>query len=113
MHPLWGFGFFMLVNRAVQAEQPGSSATTRAGVSARLFAKGVAALAVVGVFSYSLYLTHELVIMQSWSFTIKELPPIVNTLADRRAGDDCFCLVVLQILREAVHEESTAASERD
>ncbi|MEK6278732.1 MAG: hypothetical protein AABN95_00100 [Acidobacteriota bacterium] len=38
------------------------------------------AAATVGVFSYSLYLTHELVIMQSWRFTIHWLPPMLNTL---------------------------------
>ncbi|HKZ02844.1 MAG TPA: hypothetical protein VJ180_11420, partial [Pyrinomonadaceae bacterium] len=32
-----------------------------------------------GIFSYSLYLTHELVIMQSWRFVINWLPPMVNT----------------------------------
>jgi peptidoglycan/LPS O-acetylase OafA/YrhL len=32
------------------------------------------------VFSYSLYLTHELVIMQSWWFVIEGFPPILNTL---------------------------------
>ena len=32
------------------------------------------------VFSYSLYLTHELVIMQSWWFITRRLPPVLNTL---------------------------------
>jgi peptidoglycan/LPS O-acetylase OafA/YrhL len=32
------------------------------------------------VFSYSLYLTHELVIMQSWWFVSASLPPILNAL---------------------------------
>jgi peptidoglycan/LPS O-acetylase OafA/YrhL len=36
--------------------------------------------AAIGVFSYSLYLTHELVIMQSWRFSFHSLPPILNTL---------------------------------
>ena len=40
----------------------------------------VAAAAFVGVFSYSLYLTHELVLMQSWSFVSPRLPPVLNTL---------------------------------
>jgi len=39
----------------------------------------LAAFAAIGVFSYSLYLTHELVIMQSWWFVIKGLPPMINT----------------------------------
>jgi peptidoglycan/LPS O-acetylase OafA/YrhL len=40
----------------------------------------VAGAAFVGVFSYSLYLTHELVIMQSWWFVSTSLPPVLNTL---------------------------------
>jgi peptidoglycan/LPS O-acetylase OafA/YrhL len=81
MHPLWGFGFFVLVNRVVNAEYAWLTRLREPGAIGRLFAKSVAAAATVGVFSYSLYLTHELVIMQSWSFTIKELPLLVNALA--------------------------------
>jgi peptidoglycan/LPS O-acetylase OafA/YrhL len=36
--------------------------------------------AFIGPFSYSLYLTHELVIMQSWWFVVPALPPMINTL---------------------------------
>src|SRR4029079_12482347 len=50
------------------------------GAIGKLVAKGVGAAATVGVFSYSLYLTHELVIMESWSFTVRELPSMVNAL---------------------------------
>jgi peptidoglycan/LPS O-acetylase OafA/YrhL len=46
----------------------------------RLTREVVAGAAFVGVFSYSLYLTHELVIMQSWWFTSRALPPVLNTL---------------------------------
>jgi peptidoglycan/LPS O-acetylase OafA/YrhL len=81
MHPLWGFGFFVLVNRVVNAEYAWLTRLREPAAIGRLFAKSVAAAATVGVFSYSLYLTHELVIMQSWSFTIKELPLLVNALA--------------------------------
>lgn len=80
MHPLWGFGFFVLVNRVVSAEYAWVRQLHEPGAIRRLFAKGVTAAATVGVFSYSLYLTHELVIMQSWSFTIKGLPLMVNAL---------------------------------
>jgi peptidoglycan/LPS O-acetylase OafA/YrhL len=72
MHPLWGLGFFVLVNRAVQAEQ--------SWLVTLKTPRFVGAAAFVGVFSYSLYLTHELVIMQSWWFTIKAIPPVINTL---------------------------------
>ena len=72
MHPLWGLGFFIIVNRAVQSE--------RAWLTKLQQPRLVTIAASIGVFSYSLYLTHELVIMQSWRFTIHWLPPIVNTL---------------------------------
>jgi peptidoglycan/LPS O-acetylase OafA/YrhL len=81
MHPLWGFGFFVLVNRAVSAEHRWLTQLREPRAIGKLFAKGLAAASTVGVFSYSLYLTHELVIMQSWSFTIKELPQMVNAFA--------------------------------
>ena len=80
MHPVWGVGFFILVNRAVEAEQLWLAKLRAPGVLARLVVGMVAAAAFVGVFSYSLYLTHELVIMQSYSFTIKWFPPILNAL---------------------------------
>lgn len=71
MHPLWGFGFFVVVNRFVHAEQAWQGEISRPRL--------VAGFAAIGVFSYSLYLTHELVIMQSWWFVFKSLPPMVNT----------------------------------
>ena len=80
MHPAWGLGFFILVNRAVQAEQSWLSNLRQPRNISRIGARTVAAAAFVGVFSYSLYLTHELVIMQSWWFVIKGFPPILNTL---------------------------------
>jgi peptidoglycan/LPS O-acetylase OafA/YrhL len=88
MHPAWGIGFFILVNRTVQAEQSwlrnlraaGTLAKARAGAVPRLIARLVAGAAFVGVFSYSLYLTHELVIMQSWWFVSWRLPSVLNSL---------------------------------
>jgi peptidoglycan/LPS O-acetylase OafA/YrhL len=72
MHPMWGFGFFVMVNRAVTAE--------RSWVPKLYQPRLVTIAATLGVFSYSLYLTHELVIIQSWRFTIQWLPPMLNTL---------------------------------
>jgi peptidoglycan/LPS O-acetylase OafA/YrhL len=72
MHPAWGLGFFILVNRAMKAETSWVTAIRRPRL--------IAAFASVGVFSYSLYLTHELVIMQSWRFVVEGLPPMLNTL---------------------------------
>ena len=61
IHPLWGVGFFILINRVVIAEQSWIRRTTLPLV--------VSIFATVGVFSYSLYLTHELVVTVSWWFT--------------------------------------------
>jgi hypothetical protein len=85
VHPAWGFGFFILVNRAVQAEQAWSSKWQRSETPRRLNLgkmgrQLVVATAFVGVSSYSLYLTHELVIMQSWWFVTDRLPPQLNML---------------------------------
>jgi peptidoglycan/LPS O-acetylase OafA/YrhL len=72
MHPMWGFGFFVLVNRAVAAERSWQETLNQPAV--------VTVAASIGVFSYSLYLTHELVIMQSWRFSLYWMPPMLNTL---------------------------------
>ncbi|HWN10218.1 MAG TPA: acyltransferase [Pyrinomonadaceae bacterium] len=76
MHPAWGLGFFIVVNRAVQSEHNWARQLRQPRVISRL----VSIAATIGVFSYSLYLTHELVIMQSWRFEVDWLPPMVNTL---------------------------------
>jgi peptidoglycan/LPS O-acetylase OafA/YrhL len=76
MHPAWGLGFFILVNRAVQSEHAWAKQLRRPRIVPRL----VSVAATIGVFSYSLYLTHELVIMQSWWFVLQGLPPILNTM---------------------------------
>jgi peptidoglycan/LPS O-acetylase OafA/YrhL len=71
LHPLWGFGFFVIVNCAVNWERE----KTAIDIS-----RVVRWSASIGLFSYSLYLTHELVIMQSWRFYVFHLPPILSTL---------------------------------
>lgn len=84
MHPVWGLGFFILVNRAVQAERSWLARLPERRIIAGRFwglvPRLVAITASIGVFSYSLYLTHELVIMQSWRFVSWRLPPVLNTL---------------------------------
>ena len=84
MHPIWGVGFFIIVNYAVQAERSWLARLPKPGVIAnrvtRIVPRLVAVIASIGVFSYSLYLTHELVIMQSWRFVTPRLPPMLNTL---------------------------------
>jgi peptidoglycan/LPS O-acetylase OafA/YrhL len=69
LHPAWGLGFFILVNRAVHAE---NSWRVR-----RHLPRLVAGLAAIGLFSYSLYLTHELVLMETWRVNAF---PLLNSL---------------------------------
>ena len=61
LHPLWGGAFFIILNRFVIAERRWREALQ----TPRL----VKSLASIGVFSYSLYLTHQLVLMESYRFT--------------------------------------------
>jgi peptidoglycan/LPS O-acetylase OafA/YrhL len=61
IHPLWGLGFFIVVNRMVLAEQSWLRQATLSSL--------VSVFSTLGIFSYSIYLTHELVIMQSWRWT--------------------------------------------
>lgn len=71
IHPMWGVGFFILVNRAVIAE--------KSWIRTRTLPALVTLCGTLGVFSYSIYLTHELVIMRSWQFVKPWLPPLANT----------------------------------
>jgi len=72
IHPMWGLGFFILVNRAVSAERGWKSKLKLPAL--------VSIFATLGIFSYSIYLTHEMVIMQSWRFVDSTLPPILNVV---------------------------------
>jgi peptidoglycan/LPS O-acetylase OafA/YrhL len=58
IHPLWGLGFFIVVNRMVLAEERWWHRATLPTI--------VSVFSTLGIFSYSIYLTHEIVIMQSW-----------------------------------------------
>lgn len=59
IHPFWGTGFFIVINRMVQAEL-----SWKAKMPAF-----ISIFAPIGLFSYSIYLTHELMIMQSWRWS--------------------------------------------
>ncbi|MDP1571039.1 MAG: acyltransferase [Vicinamibacterales bacterium] len=61
---VWGAGFFVLVNWAVTREQQAAGA---------VLPRSVLWLAGVGLFSYSLYLTHEIVEWRLW-------PPVAESL---------------------------------
>jgi peptidoglycan/LPS O-acetylase OafA/YrhL len=70
IHPLWGVGFFIVVNRIVVAEQ---------GWNARkMLPSLISVFTTLGLFSYSIYLTHELTIMQSWRWSNPAHLQVVN-----------------------------------
>ena len=71
-HPAWGLGFFVVVNRAVAAE--------RSWRASRSAPRAVAVAAGVGVISYSLYLTHPLVLLEMWRFEWPQVPPLAVAL---------------------------------
>ena len=72
IHPVWGLGFFIVVNRMVLAEQSWLRRATLPSI--------VSVFSTLGVFSYSIYLTHELVIMQSWRWMNPNWWQLANVL---------------------------------
>ena len=72
IHPLWGLGFFVIVNRLVLAEQ--------SWIRQAKLPSMVSIFATLGIFSYSIYLTHELVIMQSWRWINPAWLQLTNVL---------------------------------
>lgn len=70
IHPLWGLGFFIVVNRIVVSEQ--------SWVRQFRLPSLISIFATLGMFSYSIYLTHELMIMQSWRWTNPAYLQLVN-----------------------------------
>ena len=70
IHPLWALGFFIILNRMVLAEQSWLR-------EARL-PSAVSFFSTLGIFSYSIYLMHELVIMQSWRWINPHWLQLVN-----------------------------------
>lgn len=81
---VWGVGFFVLLNWAVAHEAAWSAA--------RRMPKMAAWLASVGIFSYSLYLTHEIIEWRAW-------PIVADWLA--RTGHLLPQLVVMAVLAAA------------
>jgi peptidoglycan/LPS O-acetylase OafA/YrhL len=61
IHPLWGIGFFIVVNRLVAVEL--------GWIRELKLPSLISIFATLGLFSYSIYLTHELMIMQSWRWS--------------------------------------------
>jgi peptidoglycan/LPS O-acetylase OafA/YrhL len=62
---VWGIGFFVILNWSIGREA--------AWTAARRVPRWVAALAAVGLFSYSLYLTHEIVEWRIWPLIASRL----------------------------------------
>lgn len=73
LHPIWGVGFFIVVNRTVLAEDSWTRSLKLPSL--------ISVFATLGVFSYSIYLTHELTIMQSWRWIDPQLAQSLNVLA--------------------------------
>src|SRR4029079_6077719 len=73
LHPIWGVGFFIIVNRTVLAEDSWMRSLKLPSL--------ISLFAALGVFSYSIYLTHELTIMQSWRWISPQLTQSLNVLA--------------------------------
>jgi peptidoglycan/LPS O-acetylase OafA/YrhL len=70
IHPFWGLGFFLLINWIVQAEL--------SWIKQVRLPSFVSIFAPLGIFSYSIYLTHELMIMQSWRWNNPAHLQVVN-----------------------------------
>jgi peptidoglycan/LPS O-acetylase OafA/YrhL len=87
LHPAWGLCFFILVNRAVCAE--------RDWRARRRMPRAIAGLAAIGLFSYSLYLMHELVLMETWR--VSDFP-LLNSL---RLPPVLFSLIIMTPLTVA------------
>jgi peptidoglycan/LPS O-acetylase OafA/YrhL len=107
LHPAWGVAFFIIVNRAFEAEKK-----WRAAISAPALIK---LLAWIGLSSYSLYLTHSLVIMQSWRFVPLNWPPLVSALVITTPATVVFAWVYYQFCERPFMSQSsppkTAASD--
>lgn len=112
MHPAWGFGFFILVNRAVTAEQKWVAQLKQPAFPRRLLIRLTGTAAFVGVFSYSLYLTHELVIMQSWWFITRRFPPILNALLIVVPATIAFAWLFFRVCEKPYMRKAVSKAER-
>ena len=72
LHPIWGVGFFIVVNRTVLAED--------GWIRSMKLPSMISLFCTLGVFSYSIYLTHELTIMQSWRWINPQFAQSLNVL---------------------------------
>jgi len=101
LHPAWGVGFFVIVNRAFEAEKKWRATLQTPRI--------VALSAAVGVFSYSLYLTHGLVIIESWRFGTQSLPVLINALLVTTPACVAFAWIFFQFCEAPFMSKSSAA----
>lgn len=101
LHPAWGVGFFIIVNRAFEAEKKWRETLQTPRI--------VALSAAVGVFSYSLYLTHGLVIIESWRFGTQTLPVLINALLVTTPACVAFAWIFFQFCEAPFMSKSSAA----
>jgi len=104
MHPMWGVGFFILVNYAVAAEQRWRSQSVPVP---RL----IPALAFVGLISYSLYLTHSFVLMHWYWFGFTRLHILTISLLIATPLSVAFAWIFFRVF-ERPFMTSTAARTR-
>lgn len=104
IHPAWGLGFFIIVNRGYVAEKHWrvSLATPRL----------IALFASLGVFSYSLYLTHNLTIMQTWRFDTSRWPPLINALLVVTPACIAFAWIFFHFCERPFMSQSSAGNTR-
>lgn len=99
LHPAWGLGFFIIVNRAFEAEKKWRAAIRTPRIM-ELFAW-------IGLFSYSLYLTHSLVIMEAWRFVAPEWPALVNALFVITPATVAFAWIFFQFCEQPFMSQSS------
>jgi peptidoglycan/LPS O-acetylase OafA/YrhL len=100
LHPAWGVGFFIIVNRAFEAEKRWRG-TIRVPRLMELFAW-------VGLSSYSLYLTHSLVIMQGWRLGYINWPPLVSAFVIVIPATVAFAWIFYQFCERPFISQSSA-----
>lgn len=113
LHPAWGLAFFIIVNRAFAAEKKWRAAwvpqiNLSGGAPTPRLPRLVALSAAVGVFSYSLYLTHGLVIIESWRFGTQSLPVLINALLVTTPACVAFAWIFFQFCEAPFMSKSAA-----
>jgi hypothetical protein len=109
MHPVWALGFFILANRAVEAQRAWLAKVPQPGIIAgsvaRLVPRVVAVAASIGVF-FILTLSHSRISHHA-IVAVRDLETSANTEYDNRpARHRRLCRDLLYIFREVLYEEN-------